>query len=1283
MKHSARRLMKWGLALSALATLASGCALFAPVLIVEPGAIDFGVSQERTLRISKTGSAPLDWTLTEVTRASVDDPWVDADVPWLNPETTSGRLTAGIDNVKLLANVSGLPVGQTASAGVRIDSNGGSKVIPVSITVAQTLFANPDVVSLEPAATSATFTVSNTGAATVAWNVQFLDDPSDLTTARPLPQDILVQPNPGSTGPGGSTTATVQFTAGRDDFALLVSSSAGSAVVRFVFGSLLTDLTTAPQTVRLFYTKPEAGSTAIGTQAETTLTISNSGGATRNWTIEARNKLNPANTPPISLAPVQGATTPSSSSEVIVTLSPTANPDTVLLGNGNYELVLRSGDGFIIVPVIVELLSLPEIAASEPPSASAGRPEIVPVTTLDFGRTEVQKEFWIANTGPRDSRLYFRITHEDQGVEDPVIASVDPLTGNTTGSDEIFFHPPGANTLVDAERILVTIDRTNMTEDVEFRTITIVATDEDGANVLDPVEPVEVVVRAERSPLTVEGAINRSRPPFLLRFAFLLRDSLGRVIPTQSQDDLDRLTFGISEEEQVLDLNETNFFLQGPENLKTNVVLMLDYTGSMYNAGTTNQTDPLLPGEAVLQVREAAKDFINDLPPTYRIQLMYYNDRQQRDRVLLPFTTDKAALVAALDAFSLPPSLFGTSTIRDALADAIERLANEDAAETLPFDEADVRAVVFITDGNDNGSVTNEADVVNFARENRVRLYPLVYAAGGPVNQSETLVFANDTGGHSYAAPTVGDLTRFLSNRQGIGVEPADFSEPNNAKFFVTNAGSAFINWTVDIESAATWIKRVSPNASGTGPGGRSTVNITFDGAGLPADEPVVGRLFLTAAAGGGTATITIVATPTLVGGVPTFTRDNIELTFEDPSGEVWNELQNQIVLTYVTPLQDAGSYNIQINYQVDEDTTITGAFEEDAVFAPGDVRAGQIALTTSGLVEDPGAVAAADRVRADVYVRSDYIPRDTTSFRMRFVTSLPDDIAVSPLGLAAQAALDQATMDVTLASDGLLVPTSEFDAGWRLLSEGDGIYRMRTEGSNDLLYGAFGNLLRIRFANLAAFAAVFDGSTREPEFLVGMRVDNDAYYSPAGGGQPSRSKFFFYPGGPAYLDAGPDAVNSELSVTTMSAIAGPAPTVAPLLATLLFDPEVEFPWDLDGDDIVDFQDPSPFDDAIPGGVVVPGSFEIGESVNAFQLRVRNNRLDTFVWSVASLPAWVTVTNIVNGPGALAPGDESVISLSVDRTGFSDTVVSGSLVIDTDEFGSETIPLTMVVAPQP
>jgi len=966
MKLSDMRLAVRTLPALLLLTLLSGCNL-APVLVVAPGAIDFDGALERTLRIQNNGAAALQWTLTEVSRADEDSPWVETDVPWLNPETFSGSVTDGVDNVKLLANVSGLPVGTTQNAGVRIDSNGGSQVIPISITVAQSLFVNPGVLNVDPTATGASFTVNNTGDQSIRWDVRFLDDPDDITSARILPSDIIVQPNPGTTAPGGTTVANVSFPADRGDFALLIESIAGSAVVEIRFGTLLQDLSENPETLRLFYTAPEGDAESIGTQAESTLRLTNDGSTTRNLTIEARNTRFPDSAAPLSINPIQGTAAPNATLEIKVTLDPDASPEIIdgLLGN-SLEIVVTSGSGILFVPVVIERLELPEIAVSEPPEASEGR-EIIPLTTLDFGREEVRKTFYVANTGPRNSNLFFRISHEDQGVENPIVSTVAPLEGDVNDDDDVFIHPPGTTLNIDGQEITVTIDRTNLTQDVEFRTITVVATDEDGNSVLDPVEPATIEVRVERAPLEVEGAINRSRPPFLLRFVFLLRDAIGQVIPTLTEDDLERLDFTITEQERVLDLDETNFFLQGPENLKTNVVLLLDYTGSIYNAGTTNPQNPLRPGEAVEQIKGAAREFIRDLPDTYQVQIMYYADRQQRERVIHPFSTDKESLISALEAFNQEPALFGVSTIRDALVDSINALANEDSPETLPFDEADVRAVVFITDGVDNASAATVSDVTSLAEDARVRLYPLVYAAGDTVENGDMLVLAEDSGGNTYNAPTINDLTALLENREGIGVEPASFDSNNAFTFRVKNVGSALINWSIDIVDGAEFIRRASPDAAGTEPGSFSTVNVTLDATNLIPGEPVVGELRLTTAANAGEANVRVTATPSDVGGVTTILPQDISLSFEDPSGVVWNELSNQLVLTYVTPLQEGADYNIRVSYAVDETTNISGEFEENGVFAFGDVIAGQIAMNTSGIVIDPGADTPEERVRGGV----------------------------------------------------------------------------------------------------------------------------------------------------------------------------------------------------------------------------------------------------------------------------------------------------------------------------
>lgn len=1277
-KHYLSRLIGCA-ALTLAAAGLGGCP--SPVLQVSPGALDFGNAIEASIRIANIGGGTLNWTLTEVSRATAESPWIDTELNWLTARTTSGAQQSGLLTVKLDANTSLLPVGTTSNVGVRIESNGGSAVVPLSITVEPTLLVSPASINLPPGSLSASFSISNIGTQTANWSVLFLADPDDVTSGQPIPDGLIVTPASGAANPGNTATVTVNWTGERDDFALFVQSPAGSSRVRFNIGSVLTTLTATPSPLSLFFNnepvEQSGGGTGTAEQVESTLRITNNTGAAISWNLQAVNRLNPGGPVPILLSAQTGSAPGNGESAVQVSVDSRVNPANVLTGSGNYELLLTSGDGFIVIPVVIELLKLPEIAISEPPNDSQGRPEIVALDLLDLGRESVQGEFWIANVGPRGSRLSFRITHEDQGVADPLLISVNPLTGTLaeTGNDFVF---PGGNFRIDGIPVTVLVDRSKMVEDVEFRTITIEAVN--NGTVLDPVEKKTVQVRVERAPLKIEGAINRSRPPYLMRFVFLLRDSLGQVIPASEEGVLDRLTFNISENEGAIDLNETNFFVEGPEGLKTNMVLMLDYTGSMYRLGTSDPQNPLAPGEAVEQVKQAAKAFVKDLPEGYRLQVMYYNDRQQRNRVIHPFSSDRESIITAIDRFSLPPALFGVSTIRDALGDAIVSLAAEDAANVLPFDDADVRAVVYVTDGVDNASILTESDITGAADEARVRLYPLLYNAGGAIGGAQQLVLAEESGGHLYTAPRLASLLALLANRQGIELEALEASANNTARVRVTNLGTGETTWRATIQEGG-FITQVTPQESiNQASGIATTLTLQFNPAGLVANEVAVGKVLLSTAPDTGSGEITVSVLPTLSGGNLVILPENVSLNFRDPTGEVWRELSNQVVMTYVTPAQAGGDYNVQITYAVTPTQSITGSFEEDGVFSPGDVLAGQIALSSAGIMQDPGALLPEDRTRAEIYVRADYVPRDVTSFRMRFLATPAPGIPA-----AAAAALAQAQTRVELAPDGLLIADNEFESSWRLLAEGDGIFRMRTEGSNDLLYGSFGRLLKVTINNLGPFVAAFSGTTRQPEFLFEMRVDNDQYYLPAGGGLPSRTKYFLYPGGPAFLEEGAGFPGNRLSVLLEeSALAGPAPSVLKL-QNPGFDPELAFPWDLDADGVGDFQDPEPLSAAIPSGLVIPSSFEIGAGVNQFQLLLRNNRLDTFTWAVdaASLPSWISSVTSTNGPGALAPGEEDTITVTVNRAGFSDVVLRGGINIVTDLFGVEEVELTLVVPPAP
>jgi hypothetical protein len=680
-------------------------------------------------------------------------------------------------------------------------------------------------------------------------------------------------------------------------------------------------------------------------------TITNNGTGTLTWSLslldpDADDPTEPIDFPAfLSISPTGGNTPQNGVDVVTVEL----DRDLIEPGIYGYILVISSNAGSAQIALNITAGLSAEIGV-EP-------------TVLDFGTTLNQLTFDVFNIGFAGSVLDFTLS-----TDRPELIFFEPATGVSvaTGDPDNYDRVP----------IAVTIDRNALTGTVDGGRITISA---------PGVDPVDVIINIEAAPLIFEGAQNRTRPPFILRFVFLLRDSLGNAIDTTDPAILNELqtAFTVEEDEVQIDPDETNLFVTSAEGLRYNLALLLDYTGSMYNAAPGN-------GVVINQMVTAASEFVNDLPESYNIALMEYHDRQQSNRLIHNFSTSKTSLVDGLQAFSVPFGENGASEVNDAVLDACTRLANEDFG-VPSFDDADVRALVFISDGRDTSSVNTVQEVIDFAKDNRVRLYPIGFGAN--VRASALIQMATETGGHYYSAPTPADLANLLQNELAFG-------------------------------------------------------------AGAP--------------------------------------------------GLIVKELSRQIVLTYITLIQD-GSHTYQItgDYQ-----GVTGSFSEDAVFALGGVtRAGQISLRTAGIQPDG---------TAQVFVRAEYVPRNVSQIRVRFIPAPPANA-------------------VSLAPNGIL-------EGWQLIDEGGGRFTAITLETTPLKYGTFGNLFRVNYGGLLLTDIV----------NLGFRVDNRVYIN------PPFTKFFQYPDNLVFGE-GSTSVN-----------------VVPLLESDNFDPDALGAFDRDADGETDFDDLTP-----------------------------------------------------------------------------------------------------------
>ncbi|GMW03760.1 MAG: hypothetical protein AMXMBFR84_48940 [Candidatus Hydrogenedentota bacterium] len=792
----------------------------------------------------------------------------------------------------------------------------------------------PVAVNFGSDATVKTISLTNTTLSPMAWTISesipwLTVSPTSGTTATNISQ-ITLTVDRGVLPPGNFTGD------------LFVTSTAGVTTVKVamqVAGS--PTLGVSPLAINL-----------INQQEVAELTITNGGTGPLQWSLSLRDPDDPSipvATPDfLTIAPLGAVTQPGLSTKSTITI----DRDLVPSGVTSFILLVTSAAGNQQV----------ELNITQGLSAEIG----VEPSVLDFGETQSTLTFDVFNSGEAGSTLDFTLSTDRTDL-----IFFSPASGTSTGVSD----PDN----YDRVPIAVTIDRGALTGLSDGGTITVSA---------PGLDPVEVVVSVTSSGLVFEGAQNRTRPPFILRFVFLLRDALGNAINTLDPDILEEIADGLSieENEQPIDLDETNFFVTSAENLRYNVVVLLDYTGSMFAAGAGN-------GSAIAQQQAAAVDFVNDLPATYRIALMEYHERQQSSRIIHNFATSKSSLTSALQAFSLPSAEHGASEIYDALMDAVKRLVDEDVG-SLSFDDADVRAVVFVSDGRDTSSITSLAELIDEAKKSRVRLYPIGF--GNQVRPNDLIQMAVETGGHYYPAPTVTDLVNLLQNEIALG------------------------------------------------------------------------------------------------GGAP---------------GVITKELQRQLVLTYISLLQGGE----EANYLISGDFRgLTGSFQESAVIAiGGDVRAGQIGLTTAGIQPDG---------TAEVFVRTEYVPRNISQFRFRFISTVPIVVEKAPGDLVSE---------------------------WILVDEGGGVFTVLA--ADPLPVGAFGNLIRVRYSGLNPADTI----------TLGFRTDNRIYIN------APLSKFFQHP--------------EEIEFTSGSTQVNVVP-----VSLGDVDPDDPKFVDRDEDTVADFNDLNPDNPALP-----------------------------------------------------------------------------------------------------
>lgn len=705
---------------------------------VSDALIDVGTistAETDTFDISANGSTPIDWQAA-----------VSSGATWLELDQYSGTGLAGTQTITLTADPAGLAAGEYSGT-ITVTSGGDTESITVRMTVprAPTLAAAPLSMDFGSATRERLLAIWDSGIGVVNWDIDTAGFPAWLTlsgasqgTVAGIETDTVTLRVDRTGLTPTATPYSYEFQITGTDGAAVPLQSLTARVEMTVAGVPVIDIDTG------FVDQLGVDFVNLGTDlSEATFTIANIGTGVLTWNITVAE-------PPtwlVSISPVQGSIAPGRQNAVTLVV------DRTNLTFGGYQATLTVGSNDIAnrtVPVSVQL--------QIPKKVTIG----LRGTNIDLDQVTTSSFFEVANTGDPGSVLDFYVeTNKDW-------LFLFPLTGQSIGT---------ANILKDWKNIDISIDRTKLEGTGSSAVITVHAYElDENMNIValdDIIEPRQITLTVLAAPLSFEVPVAALHVPSVVRVPMLMRNLRYKAIALpEDQLGLYAPSFTVFESDVPIESSETNQFLKDGTHLRTDVAILLDYTGSMFDSAQLIADDPAFaefavnhPGDPLDKLQALYEYYVGRLiqgfPDHYRIALLEFHDRSnaivQRPNLVHRFTTDKTALLDELRAISVQDH--GATELLLQLISASSMLTNADfpyvplgspetSAYYVPFDTADVSALVLVSDGRVTTPPGKVKDVVDVMSAQRTRLFAIGW--GESVNHEPLARVAAATGGHYY-----------------------------------------------------------------------------------------------------------------------------------------------------------------------------------------------------------------------------------------------------------------------------------------------------------------------------------------------------------------------------------------------------------------------------------------------------------------------------------------------------------------------------------------------------
>jgi C1A family cysteine protease len=247
--------------------------------------------------------------------------------------------------------------------------------------------------------------------------------------------------------------------------------------------------------------------------------------------------------------------------------------------------------------------------------------------------------------------------------------------------------------------------------------------------------------------LRIENISSIYSEPYLLDFNFTLRDHTGEAVVA----DPSRFTYTCKEDRDTISFSETGTRLEGAESKQMKCFLVMDYTLSIADKEFYGDSDGDGKSDAIEAMEESSKNFIDDQKDDAQIGIIEFHREDQLPRIVGGLSLNKSDLKRRIDSIwsDYVHGVPAASRCWDGVHSALSQFRPE-----YPYD--DLRFVIFLSDGRDESSYYQPADIIDLALERSARIYCIGF--GEEVNPVKLKEITEKTSGIYYEAQSVEEM---------------------------------------------------------------------------------------------------------------------------------------------------------------------------------------------------------------------------------------------------------------------------------------------------------------------------------------------------------------------------------------------------------------------------------------------------------------------------------------------------------------------------------------------